>query len=75
MRAWAAVALGFALVAAVLLVATIGGFGPLVVCGVDGWAVCMAWPRAVSFLVWLAFLGLIVALVAWHLREWRTGGP
>jgi hypothetical protein len=69
MRAWAIVGAGLALVGVVLAVAAVGGFGPLLACGVDGWAVCVAWPWPISALVWLAFLGGIVALVAWHVRE------
>jgi len=49
-----------------------GSFGPLVVCGVDGWAVCVGWPRLVSALVWLLFLGFVVLLGGWHVREWRA---
>jgi hypothetical protein len=71
MRAWTGVAVGLLLVGVVLGVASVGGFGPLVVCGVDGWAVCVAWPRIVGALVWLAFIGGIVALVGWHVHEWR----
>ncbi|MBV9354187.1 MAG: hypothetical protein JO023_01545 [Chloroflexi bacterium] len=57
---------------AILATAARGGFGPLSVCGVDGWAVCVAWPWAVSLLVWLLFLAFVVLLVAWHVREWRA---
>ena len=71
-RGWAVV-LGLLIgVLAILAVAARGGFGPLSVCGVDGWAVCVAWPRAVSLLVWLLFFGFLGLLLAWHVREWRA---
>jgi hypothetical protein len=57
---------------AILAGAAHGGFGPLSACGVDGWSVCVAWPRAVSLLVWLLFLGFVALLLAWHICDWRT---
>jgi hypothetical protein len=57
---------------AILATAARGGFGPLSACGVDGWAVCVAWPQAISLLVWLLFLGYLALLLAWHVREWRA---
>lgn len=71
LRVWLLVGGLLALSAAVLVAAVTGHLGPLVVCGADGWAVCVAWPAAISALTWLAFLAFIGALVAWHLREWR----
>jgi hypothetical protein len=59
---WAVVLGLWAVAIGVLVTAAGGGFGPLVVCGVDGWAVCLDWPRPVSALVWLLFLGLGAAL-------------
>jgi hypothetical protein len=59
---WAVVLGLWAAAIGVLVAAAGGGFGPLVVCGVDGWAVCAAWPRPASALVWLLFLGLAAAL-------------
>jgi hypothetical protein len=71
-RGWAGVLVLLLAALAILAVAARGGFGPLVVCGVDGWAVCVAWPRAISMLVWLLFLGFVGLLGGWHVREWRA---
>jgi hypothetical protein len=65
---WAVVLGLWAVAIGVLVTAAGGGFGPLVVCGVDGWAVCAGWPRPVSVLVWALFLAGGAALVGWHLR-------
>jgi hypothetical protein len=71
-RGWA-VLLGLLTgILAILALAARGGFGPLSVCGVDGWAVCVAWPLPISLLVWLLFLGFLGLLLAWHVREWRA---
>ncbi len=70
-RPWLVVG-GLLLLAAVVLLAAAGGYlGPLVVCGADGRAVCVAWPAAASAFTWLAFLAFIAALVAWQVRDWR----
>ncbi len=71
-RGWAVV-LGLLVgILAILTIAARGGFGALSVCGVDGWAVCVAWPQAISLLVWLLFLAFVALLLAWHLREWQA---
>jgi hypothetical protein len=60
-------------VALVLLGAAAGWYGPLVTCGVDGAAVCVAWPLPIAALVWLGFVGFFIGLGLWHLWSWRRG--
>jgi len=54
-----------------LLAAATGWLGPLVTCGADGATVCMAWPLVAASTTWLAFIGIIVALVILQARDWR----
>lgn len=54
-----------------LLAALEGWLGPLVVCGADAAPVCVAWPAAAGWGMWLLFLGFFVGLAAWQVREWR----
>jgi hypothetical protein len=61
--------------AAVLVGAASGVFGPLVVCGVDRAPLCVAWPVVASAGTWLLFLGFVVGLAAWQIREWRSRVP
>jgi hypothetical protein len=64
---------GLALLLAGVLVAGFEGWlGPLVTCGVDRAAVCVAWPGAVSLTVWLIFIGTLGALAVWQARDWRN---
>jgi hypothetical protein len=65
--------LGILGVALVLLGAFAGWYGPLVTCGVDGAAVCVAWPLPVAAIVWLGFGGFFVGLGLWHVLGWRRG--
>jgi hypothetical protein len=60
-----AVALGVLLAAAYA-----GWLGPLEVCGADGAAVCVAWPRTASAAMWLAFIGTLVGLISMQARQW-----
>ena len=61
-----------ALVLVTLLVAAFEGWlGPLVVCGADAAPVCIAWPAAASWAMWLVFLGFFAGLATWQVREWR----
>ena len=57
--------------AALLLAGFQGWLGPLVTCGADGAAVCVAWPVPASAAVWLLFLAFFGGLAAWQAREWR----
>ena len=67
--AWLLVAL--AVVLAILVGGAVGAFGPLVTCGADGAAVCVAWPGLASLATWLLFVGFFAALGAWQVRAWR----
>lgn len=49
----------------------LGRLGPLVTCGADGAAVCVAWPAPASVALYMVFLGAIAALGAWQSAQWR----
>ena len=49
----------------------LGWLGPLVPCGVDRVAECIAWSGAASAVAWAAFILFFVGLAVWQLREWR----
>jgi hypothetical protein len=51
--------------------ASAGWLGPLVTCGPDRAAVCVAWPGLAAAATWLVFLGVIGGLVAVQARDWR----
>ena len=57
--------------AGLMLAAFEGWLGPLVVCGADAAPVCVAWPAAAEWGMWLLFLGFFVGLAVWQVREWR----
>jgi hypothetical protein len=48
-----------------------GWLGPLVTCGPDRAAVCVAWPGLASAAVWLLFISTIAGLVLAQARDWR----
>jgi hypothetical protein len=57
--------------AGLMVAAWEGWLGPLVVCGADDAPVCVAWPAAAEWAMWLVFLGFFVGLAVWQVREWR----
>jgi hypothetical protein len=57
--------------AGLMVAAWEGWLGPLVVCGADDAPICVAWPAAAGWAMWLVFLGFFVGLAAWQVREWR----
>ena len=63
--------LGLGIVIAILVGAALGAYGPLVTCGADQAALCVAWPGLVSGATWLVFVAFFVGLAAWQVREWR----
>ncbi len=71
LSAWWIIAPTAAVLAILLLAAFEGWLGPLVVCGADAAPVCVAWPAAASWGMWLLFLGFFVGLAVWQVREWR----
>ena len=68
---WWIVGPGLLIVLAILAASATGAFGPLLPCGADGAAVCVAWPAVASFGTWLLFIGCLVGLAAWQVAEWR----
>ena len=68
---WLLVALGLGIVVAVLVGAALGRYGPLVVCGADGAAVCVTWPGWLSGATWVLFIAFFIGLATWQVRAWR----
>jgi hypothetical protein len=65
-------ALGVGVLAAfgvALWAAATGAAGPLTLCGADGLALCASWPRGATLMLWAASAALVVALLAWQLRQ------
>jgi membrane protein implicated in regulation of membrane protease activity len=48
-----------------------GWFGPLLVCGADGVAVCVAWPGVVSATVWALYILFFLGIAGWQIMMWR----
>jgi hypothetical protein len=71
LSAWWIITPAGVLLATILVAAFEGWFGPLVVCGADAAPVCVAWPAAASWGMWLLFLAFFVGLAVWQVREWR----
>src|SRR3954454_18108696 len=71
---WLLVGLGSVVVVVVLIAATLGAYGPLVVCGADGAAVCVMWPGWISGATWVLFVGFFIGLATWQVRAWRGSG-
>ena len=59
---------------AAFVAAWTGAIGPLVVCGADQAAVCVAWPGIVSWTVWGTFILFFAGMAAWHVWMWRHEG-
>jgi hypothetical protein len=68
---WWIVGASLAIVGAALAAAYMGWLGPLVVCGADGVAVCVAWPGAVSAAVWALYILFFSGIAAWQIMMWR----
>ena len=68
--AWPLAGVGIGL-AGILVAAFAGWLGPLLICGTDGAAVCMRWPAPAAAATWLAFMGVITALMMLQARDWR----
>src|SRR5919197_74248 len=68
---WWIVGAILAIVGAALAAAYMGSLGPLVVCGADGVAVCVAWPGAVSAAVWALYILFFLGIAGWQIMMWR----
>ena len=58
--------LGAVCVILALVASAQGWLGGVVVCGADRAPGCVAWPPAVAYAVWAAFLVGVVALLVWQ---------
>lgn len=70
-RAWWVVAPLLVILGLVLTGAYLGWFGPLVVCGADQVAVCVAWPGVVSTAVWALYILFFAGMAVWQILMWR----
>ena len=61
--------------AAGFVLAWTGAIGPLVVCGADQAAVCVAWPGIASWAVWGSYILFFLGMAAWHVWMWRHEAP
>jgi membrane protein implicated in regulation of membrane protease activity len=68
---WWIVGAILAILGVALAAAYMGWLGPLVVCGADGVAVCVAWPGAVSAAVWALYILFFSGVAAWQVMMWR----
>src|SRR5215213_2198168 len=68
---WLLLATVSAVVASLFVAAWGGAVGPLLVCGSDGAAVCVAWPAPAAVGLYVAFVAVLVGLVICQLQTWR----